>query len=148
MRRLGTVLLVVLLFVLPACSKRNSESTNTPAPSTESPSQTAPTPEQTTPPMRLVDKLPAGVEGVELTDRGLRVLEGYKYVDEKDGTFSIARLRDGSKTGTGGSCGCRGAGKCDDGDQGGIIVCVKDSTCGDCGLRITAGGVTTALFMY
>jgi hypothetical protein len=142
------VILVVSMFVLASCSqKSDSTTTSTPNPSIESPSQTAQTPLQTSKPVRLVDKLPPGTEGVELAEDGLRILDGYRYMKEKDGTFSIMRMQDGKKTGTSGSCGCRGGGKCT--DKGVVIVrCELDTTCAHCEMQVTVGGVSTAIFRY
>ena len=95
----------------------------------------------------MVKKLPAGVEGVELADGGLRLLKGYQLIKDSDSTFVIA-MQTGKGTGTSGSCGCSGSGKCTDGDRGGIIVCNADSVCTNCGLRLTVRGVTTEIFRY
>ncbi|MGE5177784.1 MAG: hypothetical protein ACM3PF_01685 [Bacteroidota bacterium] len=147
--------LAILSFALTSCSAEpKSTTTPTPTPPPQPTANAAPSGSPAAPrPARkgtpLVKKLPPGVEGVELADGGLRLLKGYEFVKNSDSTFAIARMRDGGRTGTGGSCGCSGGGgKCTDGDRGGIIVCEADSACTNCGLRLTIGGVTTEIFRY
>jgi len=87
----------------------------------------------------LVQELPAGIEGLELVERGLRVKEGYKYVKDTDSTFAIVRMSDQRRISVGG-CGCRVGPGCvpfltDDG----IIICVT-ILCTPCGLAVTSPG--------
>jgi hypothetical protein len=103
-------------------------------------------------PTLLVSKLPAGAEGVELAEGGLRILKGYEFIRDSDSTFVIARMTERTRTGgtgTGGGCGCKGGtGGCVPANQGGIIVCQADSSCTNCGLALTIGGVSTMIFRY
>lgn len=146
MRPIGVAALVILSFI-PACTSDSK------APSSSDSSAGKPPVQQAEAPHRkgraLVTKLPDGAEGVELADGGLRVLKGYKVEHDKEGTFFIARISTGRRTGTSGSCKCTsGTGKCTDGGAE-IVVCVPvDTTCTKCGLALTIGGVTTPIFIY
>ncbi|HET9252012.1 MAG TPA: hypothetical protein VFP58_07850 [Candidatus Eisenbacteria bacterium] len=139
---------LVILSLLSACSK-NSDNSSTPSNDVDPRNATGEPPHRKG--RALVKELPAGVEGVELTDGGLRVLKGYEVVHDSDSTFSIARVSTGrpGPTGTSGSCKCTsGTGKCKDGGAT-IIVCVPaDTTCTTCGLALTVGGVSTPIFIY
>ena len=59
----------------------------------------------------LVQELPAGIEGLELAERGLRVKKGYEYVKDTDSTFAIMRMSDQRRITVGG-CGCRAGAGC------------------------------------
>lgn len=145
--RLGIAALVILS-VLPACSN-DSRPSSTSSNESDSPRTAAETSHRKG--KALVTELPAGVEGVQLVEGGLRVLKGYEVVHDSDSTFYIARVSTGrrSPTGTSGSCKCTsGTGQCKDGGVS-IIVCVPaDTTCTTCGLAVTAGGVTTPIFIF
>jgi hypothetical protein len=95
----------------------------------------------------LVDALPAGVEGFELAENGLRVMKGYEYVKDTDSTFAIMRLSDSRRITVGG-CGCRAGAGCvpfltDDG----IIICVS-ILCTPCGLAVIGGGPRFEIARY
>ena len=95
----------------------------------------------------LVEALPAGVEGLELAENGLRVKKGYEYVKDTDSTFAIMRLSDSKRISVGG-CGCRVGPGCvpvltDDG----IIICVT-ILCTPCGLAVTSGGPRFEIARY
>lgn len=147
MRAIGVAALVILSFI-PACTGKSKA----PSPSSDA-SGGKPQVQQAEAPHRkvraLVTKLPEGAEGVELADGGLRVLNGYKVEHDKDGTFYIARISTGRRTGTSGSCKCTsGTGACTDGGTE-IVVCTPvDTTCTTCGMGLTIGGVTTPIFIY
>lgn len=147
MRRPDVAMLVLLPFILAACSgKPKSASTESSTSPSETSGQTTQEPSEGRTP---VTKLPAGVEGLELTAGGLRVLQGYQFVTSSESTFIILRLRDQRPTGTGGSCRCSsGSGRCSPADQGGIIVCQPDSLCSKCALAVSVGGVSTPIFIY
>ena len=143
--RSRALLLLVLPFVIGAC-----------APKSTPPAQTAdttasPAPSDTAAKVEvhaLVTKLPAGVEGLELAEGGLRVQKGYKFVKDSDSTFVIARLSNGRNV-TSGGCGCKTAGGCDPVlTSDGIIVCEASSGCTDCGLAVTAGGIRTQVYAF
>jgi hypothetical protein len=104
-------------------------------------------PDTTTRVQILVEALPAGVEGLELTERGLRVMKGYEYVQDTDSTFAIMRQSDQGRITVGG-CGCRVGPGCvpvltDDG----IIICVS-ILCSPCGLAVTSEGVRFEVASY
>ena len=138
MRRHILATLTVLPFILAACSGSPESTTN------ETPAQT--TQEPTHKGVLLVEKLPAEVEGVELADGGLKVMDGYEFVKDSKSTFAIARMSD-RKVVTRGGCGCNTTGACDPVFKGGIIIC-EATNCSDCGLALMIGGVRTAIFKY
>jgi hypothetical protein len=147
MKRIGVAAFVILSF-LPACSNSSKDSSTDSSKKADSMSAAAEVPLRKG--KALVSELPAGVEGVELADGGLRVLKGYEVVRDSDSTFFVARVNTGRRpTGTSGSCKCTsGTGKCTDGGVV-IVVCVPaDTTCTTCGLALTVGGVTTPIFIY
>jgi hypothetical protein len=95
----------------------------------------------------LVESLPAGVEGLELAENGLRVMKGYEYVKDTDTTFAIRRRSDNQVITVGG-CGCRVGPGCvpvltDDG----IVICVT-ILCKPCGLAVTSGGTRFEIARY
>ena|SRR5688572_12543858 len=164
MKRIGLMIVVVLTLVLQACTYRQTAApegqppatTQTPAPTqtTEQAQTTEPT--QTTAPTQsdrpkgklLVEVLPTGVEGLELKDGELRLLEGYDFVEQPENRFAVARMRDGQHVAIGG-CGCSRLGVCQPVKSGGIIVCRALGLCiGSCRLAVTAGGVSTDIIMY
>lgn len=134
MRCLPVVLLIPLAFVLTTCSGKES------APSTKNETPTV---------ERLVDQVPAGVEGVELAKDGLRAKKGYRFVKDSDTTFAIMRMNDRRVVGYGG-CGCWvGVGCIPLEAPGGIWVCHQFPGCINCGLAVTPiGGVRTEIFRY
>jgi hypothetical protein len=141
--RSRVLLLVVLPLFIAACAKKStpsSESTgsaNPPAPADTAAHAVA-----------VVDKLPAGVEGVELAENGLRVKQGYQFVKETDSTFAIARMNDGKHVANGG-CGCKlGVGCTPVLSPDGIAVCQASIICFDCGLALTVGSQSILIYKY
>ena len=143
--RLRALLLVVLPFVIGACAPKSTPPAQTADTTASSaPSDTAAKVEV----HALVDKLPAGVEGLELAAGGLRVQKGYKFVKDSDSTFVVARLSNGRNVALGG-CGCKTEGSCDPVlTPDGIIVCQASGGCTDCGLALTAGGIRTQVYAF
>ena len=134
MRCLQVVLLIPLTFVLASCSgKYSNRSTSDEPPTVE----------------RLVDQLPAGVEGVELAKDGLRPMKGYEFVKDSDTTFTIMRMNDRQVVGYGG-CGCWiGVGCIPISSPEGLWLCHGLPGCIQCGLAVTpSGGVRTVIFRY
>ena len=147
MIRLLSASLVTLVLFLAGCSDRSrTESNETPASSNQSSTQTTDAPKG----KALVTELPAGVEGLELAEGGLRVQKGYEFVKDSDSTFYVMHVDTGRRPGGGGGgCKCSsGTGGCSPVMRGGIIVCEGDSLCTKCGLGLTIGGMTTTIFMY
>src|SRR5688572_21448669 len=145
MKRLSPMFLLGLALV--ACTYSKTAPPEAPATSpavqTSSPAQSA-TPKGKV----LVEALPAGVEGLELKDGELRLLEGYDFVEQPENRFAVARMRDGQHVAVGG-CGCSRLGVCQPVKSGGIIVCRALGLCiGSCRLAVTAGGVSTDIIMY
>jgi len=147
MIRLLSASLVTLVLFLAGCSDRSrTESNEAPASSNQSSTQTTDGPKG----KALVTELPAGVEGLELAEGGLRVQKGYEFVKDSDSTFYVMHVDTGRRPGGGGGgCKCSsGTGGCSPVMRGGIIVCEGDSLCTKCGLGLTIGGMTTTIFMY
>lgn len=133
MRSLPVVLLIPLALTLNNCAGTK------PAPSTNNEAYTA---------ERLVDELPAGVEGVELAKEGLRPKKGYSFVKDSDSTFAVMRMSDGSKAG-GSHCECWvGVGCVPDLDSP-IVTCkALPVGCIQCHLVLTYGDIRTEVFQY
>jgi len=149
MIRLLTTSIVTLVLFLAGCSNGSKTESNEPSTSsTQTPAQTTGSPKGEA----LVTALPAGIEGVELAEGGLRLLDGYEFVKDSDSTFYVARINTGrpSTPKPGGGCKCSsGSGSCSPVLRGGIIVCeASDTLCTKCGLGVTLGGTTTTLFLY
>jgi len=148
--RLRAYVLVVLLSVLAACTR---ESPPESAPAVDTTSSSA-SPSDSTVPFEahtLVAQLPAGVEGLELAENGLRVKKGYEYVQVTDSTFAIARTtapRPPNPSASGG-CACRLGVLCKAVLRDGIIVCEGMFSCIECGLRVSgASGEPIVIFRY
>ena len=91
----------------------------------------------------LVEALPAGIEGLELAENGLRVQKGYEFVKDTDSTFALRRMG-GSNVIRVGGCGCKvGAGCVPFMTDDGIIICIS-VLCNTCGLAVI--GPTGASF--
>jgi len=106
------------------------------------------TPDTTDRATLLVQALPAGVEGLELTDKGLRVMKGYEFVKDTDTTFSITRMSDGRRGVATGGCGCRLINLgCYAELRDGIIVCTT-LLCKPCGLMVRDGSHNTEVLLY
>jgi hypothetical protein len=141
--RSRTLLLVVLPLLIASCAKKSTPSSESAGSST--PPATADT---TAHAVAVVDKLPAGVEGVELAQGGLRVMKGYQFVKDTDSTFAIARMSDGHNVANGG-CGCKlGAGCRPVLSPDGIAVCEASIICFDCGLALTVQGQSLLVYRY
>ena len=112
MIRLLTTSLVTLVLFLAGCSNGSKTESNEPSTSsTQTPAQTTGSPKGEA----LVTALPAGIEGVELAEGGLRLLDGYEFVKDSDSTFYVARINTGrpSTPKPGGGCKCSsGSGSC------------------------------------
>lgn len=94
----------------------------------------------------LVARLPDGAEGVDLVKGGLRLKNGYKFVQDTDTTFAITRTNDGQSV-LSGACTCKTSGGCVAELREGVIVC-EAVNCSDCGLDLMIGGVTTRIIKY
>ena len=98
----------------------------------------------------LVKKLPAGVEGVELTSNAVRLKSGFKFVRKSNNTVAVARMSGGGLGVSGTfSCGCAG-GDCSATTSGGTLFCTAGKGCkGPCQLTTTTGlGIKQAVFAY
>jgi hypothetical protein len=144
MRR-GVFLLAILPFAFGACARKSPP----PSPAADSTVSAAPSDTEAASQVHaVVDRLPAGAEGMELAKGGLRVMKGYKFVKETDSTFVIARINDGHHVASGG-CGCKlGVGCNPVLTPDGIIVCQASIVCFDCGLALTGGGTRTLVYQY
>ena len=101
----------------------------------------------------LVKKLPAKVEGVELTGNAVRLKTGYKFVKRGDGSVTVARMAGGGGgLGLGGTwtCSCSKGGSCTISSNGGILKCsAGGGTCkGSCELVVTTSELTARVMMY
>jgi hypothetical protein len=141
--RSRALLLVVLSLFIAACAKKSTPSSQATGSSTSPASADTATRAQA-----VVDKLPAGVEGVELAENGLRVMKGYQFVKETDSTFTIARMNDGKHVANGG-CGCKlGVGCTPVLSPDGIAICQASIVCFDCGLALTVGSQSVLVYKY
>lgn len=148
MIRLFATSLVTLVLFLAGCSNRSKTESNEPSTSSsQSSAQTMGSTKGEAP----VTALPAGIEGVELAQGGLRLLDGYEFVKDSDSTFYVARIDTGRRPRPRPTGGCRctsGSGSCSPVLRGGIIVCEpSDTLCTKCGLGLTLGGTNT-IFIY
>ena len=133
MKRLPVVLLIPLVFVLSSCAGTK------PAPSTSNEGYTA---------KRLVDQLPAGVEGVELAKDGLRAKKGYSLVKDSDSTVAVMRMNDRSVV-AGSDCRCWVGVGCIPDINSEIISCLElPAGCIRCRLVLRSGGIGTEVFEY
>jgi hypothetical protein len=133
MRSLPVALLIPLALVLTNCAGTK------PAPSTNNEAYTA---------ERLVDELPAGVEGVELAKDGLRPKKGYSFVKDSDSTVAVMRMSDGSVVG-GSHCSCWVGVGCIPDLNSDIVTCMAlPIGCIRCGLVLTYGDIRTEVFQY
>ena len=141
--RSRALLLVVLPLFIASCAKKSTPSSESAGSSTSTaPADTA------AHAVAVVDKLPAGVEGVELAEGGLRVMKGYQFVKETDSTFAIARMSDGQHVANGG-CGCKlGVGCRPVLSPDGIAVCEASIICFDCGLALTVRNQSLLIYKY
>ena len=108
---------------------------------------------QTKPPKGkiLVERLPEGVEGVELKDGMVRLKSGYKFVKGKGNTVSVARIRGGGDLNARGTWSCH----CSD-DSGGCSIfqtpsslyCETGGCTGACELKTTTNEGVVAIMRY
>lgn len=134
MRFLPVALLIPLALVLNNCAGTK------PAPPTSNGAYTV---------ERLVDRLPAGVEGVELAENGLRPKKGYSVVKDSDST--IAFIRTGDRVPVAGShCSCWVGVGCIPDINSPIVTCMALPVgCIQCRLVLTySGGIATEVFQY
>jgi hypothetical protein len=145
--RLRAYVLAVLLSVLVACASKSPPASTPPADTTRS----SATPSDSAAPAvahSLVKQLPAGVEGLELTERGLRVKKGYQVVKQNDSTVAIARMSGGQQV-LSVTCDCWvGVGCIPWQDPDGILTCKSFPGCIRCEQNLIRGGVRTAVFAY
>ena len=100
----------------------------------------------------LVDKLPDGVEGVEIKDGMLKPKPGYKFV-KKNNTVSVARIRGGDLSALRGtySCSCSAEGGCSTFQTPSSLYCdvADENPCkGACELRTTTKDESIAIIRY
>ena len=135
-RIIGASLIVgAIALVLFACVHEDKQTQSSPVPGQTGTSQGT----------LVMQQLPAGVDGVELNNRQLRLKPGFTFVKKPRHQFSIARQ--GSNTSvTSGGCGCDD-GACDPVMQGGIIVC-QGSCTGKCGLALTIAGMRREILRF
>ena len=132
MRSLPVALLIPLALALTSCAGTK------PAPPTNNEAYTA---------KRLVDELPAGVEGVELAKDGLRPKKGYSVVKDSDSTVAVMRISDGSKV-AGSHCSCWFGVGCIPDINSPIITCTSLLNCIKCSLVLTWADNRAEVFQY
>lgn len=107
----------------------------------------------------LVKSLPARLEGVELKGATVRAKSGYKFVSQRNGTVTVARIAGGGGGGLGlggtWSCSCvTGSGKsgtCTVTTTGSTVSCTNtgtDTCQGVCKLVVTTTGFTGGIMAY
>ena len=133
MRSLPVALLIPLALVLTSCAGTK------PAPPTNNEAYTV---------ERLVDQLPAGVEGVELAKNGLRPKKGYTVVKDSDSTIAFMRTSDHVAV-AGSSCSCWVGVGCIPDPFSDIVTCLAlPAGCIQCRLVLKYGGIRTEVFQY
>ena len=103
----------------------------------------------------LINKLPAGAQGVTLKNGAVRLKPGYKFVKQDNGAVTVARIRGGGGLGIGGTWNCdcttglgAGQGTCSVTVAGIIITCLKGTCNARCELTTTIEGLKTGVIMY
>jgi hypothetical protein len=102
----------------------------------------------------LVKRLPAQIEGVELVGGTVRAKSGYKFVQQANGSVTVARMAGGPAVGGRWECECEGpsggpgTGECEAEIAGGRIQCLTGKCNGSCNLITTVGGLRKAIVMY
>ena len=97
----------------------------------------------------LVKKLPAGVEGVELTSNAVRLKSGFKFVRKSSNTVAVARMSGGGLGVSGTfSCACAPGGQCSATTSGGSLYCTPTKCKGGCTLTTTIGGIKQGVLAY
>jgi|GEM_PF-3378760 hypothetical protein len=132
MRSLPVALLIPLALALTSCAGTK------PAPPTNNEAYTA---------KRLVDELPAGVEGVELAKDGIRPKKGYNFVKDSDSTLAVMRISDGRQV-AGSHCSCWFGVGCIPDLNSDIVTCTSLLNCIKCSLVLTYGDMRTEVFQY
>ena len=90
----------------------------------------------------LVKKLPAGVQGVTITNGVVKPKPGYKFVKQDDGTIAVARIKRGGGSGpaVGGSWRC----ECSKTESEPETSCTSRA----CTLVVTVEGLTTSVIGF
>jgi hypothetical protein len=102
----------------------------------------------------LVNKLPAGAQGVTVRNGAVRLKPGHKFVEQGDGTIAVARIGGGG-LGVGGTwkCTCKriagqAQGTCDATIVSDLLVCNKNTCNGNCELTVTVTGLTKGVIRF
>ena len=102
----------------------------------------------------LVNKLPAGAQGVTIRNGAVRLKPGHKFVKQEDGTIAVARLK-GGEAGVGGTwkCTCTKADGQASGDclvtiEAHLLICTTNTCNGKCELGVTIKGLKTAVVRF
>ena len=100
----------------------------------------------------LVERLPAGVEGLELVDGKLRMKAGYEFVSLPNGAFAVVTVPHPPvpPVPTGGcKCSPLGLGVCRSTIVGGIIGCKPNPVCvGSCIATLRLAGTETKVIAF
>ena len=91
----------------------------------------------------LVDRLPADIKGVELVGGAVRAKSGYKFVQQPNGSVTVAMMAGGPGLSGSWSCNCNPkpnktpSGDCTTETTGTTLACNKGSCTGSCELAVT-----------
>ena len=148
MRRIGTIIAVVLTLVLYVYGQPPQGNSNRRVTKTRKPKA-------------LVKKLPEGLEGVELKDGVIKLKPGYKFVKKSGNSVTVARMAGGDspQAGNTGSFSCSCTDEFTGGSGGGCSLHITSNTLrcqaseenpckGGCILNTTINGVKKGVIIY
>ena len=157
MKRISLIFLVALISTMVVLtvmyahsgtqnSKRQMNQTNAPTKSENS----APIRRELPKGKPLVKSLPDEVEGVELKNGVVHLKDGFKFVKEKNGTVSVARINGNNAQGSW-ACRCTGdnhKGNCEEEIEEASLFCNSGTCTGTCKMSVVVKNTTTAIFAY
>lgn len=105
----------------------------------------------------LVDRLPASIKGVELVGGAVKAKSGYKFVQQPNGSVTVAMMAGGPALGGSWSCNCNpnattpnkpASGKCATQTTGTTLTCTTGTCTGSCELSVTTRAGLTHIMAW